>query len=109
MTDAPLNGRSAWFGTHWGTPDLDFAQQVPTPIGQVCEMCDTAIADGDDGYGMPGIVNVDGTPQLRPHWVHRECRLDDVITHLLNCCRCVYPNLTPRQRGTMAIDRLSGS
>lgn len=109
MTNAPLNGQIAWFGTHWGTPDLESAQQVPTPVGQMCEMCNAAIVEGDDGYGQPGIVTIDGQPQLRAHWMHRECRLDDILTHMFGCCRCVYPDLTPRQRGRMAIDRIHGA
>jgi hypothetical protein len=109
VINAPLNGRMAWFGRHWGSPDLAHAQEVPTPVGEVCNMCNTAIVDGDNGYGLPGIVTIDDTPRLRAHWLHRECHLDDILTHTFGCCRCVYPDLTPRERGQMAIDRIRGA
>ena len=69
-----------WVGKYWGEPwpsgICDDGEQVSTPVGRVCVLCDVPIVEGDQGSFM-------GTALLEGHGdfgaVHRECSLRSVL------------------------------
>lgn len=71
---------TVYFGRHWNAPAFDGAQKVPTPVGDICFLCDQEIQDGDDGttYANGGAV-------------HLECWLRMGLgspAHLQGMCSC---------------------
>jgi len=63
---------SAWFGESWGAPCCDPAEHVVTPTGASCVECDRRIAEGDQGFILPG-------SPTRPMVYHHICFLRTVI------------------------------
>lgn len=81
-----------YFGEPWDVPAVEGARQVPTPVGKPCAWCETTIADGDQGFLIPGAL-LGGNGKLHSSWQpwRRECLLRTVIgspAHLDGMCRC---------------------
>src|SRR4051812_15862194 len=98
-----------FFGKPWDAPITDDAEQVPTPVGSSCIMCEEPIEDGDRGfitcYWSPAGV------ALRP--VHAECQNRPALggaNHTLGpCSGCGGddapdpPGVTRRQAAILAV------
>lgn len=72
---------NVWFGTHWGAPLCDIAEQVPAPAGASCLWCEEHIEETDTGWGQ----STDGP------WAHLECFMRQMlgsVGHQLHVCRC---------------------
>jgi hypothetical protein len=82
-----------YFGDPWPSGICDEGTQVPTPIGEPCEMCGETIESYDRGSFVGVMRGEEGNlvGALAP--VHRECSLRSVlggIGHLQNHARwCV--------------------
>lgn len=60
-----------WFGKSWGAPLCKDTEQVETPIGQRCDVCEQKIVFDDQG------VMVSGPDGFVPH--HIDCFVDRVV------------------------------
>lgn len=91
-----------WFGTHWSTPELDYAVEIRTPVGRACAGCGEPIEDGDDGYAfnMP-FGATDATVRGVPF--HRGCHLAGTLSHMAGVCRCARPDISERERGRLTV------
>lgn len=67
---------SEFFGEPWPSGICDEGTQVPTPVGDLCLLCDEPIADGDRGSFMGRGVR-DLVAIMAP--VHRECSFREVM------------------------------
>lgn len=68
----------AYFGA-WTAPMLQGAEQVPTPVGELCGYCEEEVRPGQCGVIRSGVVE------------HYECQLRRVIggiNHQRGTCRC---------------------
>jgi len=84
------------FGPPWDAPNMEPSDdhqviQVPTPVGQLCTWCQTAIAEGDRGlFHAVAHINESGIHgSAEP--IHVECHLRMIlgsINHLTNRCSC---------------------
>lgn len=64
-----------FFGEPWASAVCDYGEQVPTPVGEDCLLCDEPIVASDRGLMMTGERG--GRWSLLP--IHRECELRSVI------------------------------
>lgn len=93
----------AYFGEKWDAPHLDeepdkVVVQIPTPVGEICPLCEEPVNDGDRGLMMPFVTTVDGDWVGKPRPVHAECNLRQVLgspAHLMGTCRCSGHNEPP--------------
>lgn len=78
-----------WFGESWRAPVCEPEDEVETPVGAACLLCDEPIAAGDQGIVMPfsGDI-VDGRLTARPVPEHLDCYLDSILPHGVDCPRC---------------------
>jgi hypothetical protein len=74
-----------FFGQRWDAPIVDRARFVPTPVGQVCYLCDRPIHRGDQGFIRP-LITENGPDRNLP--VHRGCDMAVTIGHLFGICSC---------------------
>jgi hypothetical protein len=74
-----------FFGESWGAPILDHARQSPTPIGELCYLCERPIEDSDQGFIRPLITEDGPGGDLA---VHRGCDMATTIGHLFGVCGC---------------------
>jgi hypothetical protein len=86
MTDTERSF-GVFFGDAWPSGICDEGKQVPTPVGELCEMCAEPICEDDRGSFVGSLTGEEGTwvPRLAP--VHRECSLRSAlggIGHLQN-------------------------
>lgn len=82
-----------YFGAPWPSGVCDDGEQVPTPVGEECLLCDQPIEDGHQGTFMIAAVASAAHPQGAETYapVHRECSLRSVlggIAHLRRTCSC---------------------
>lgn len=75
---------TAFFGPRWDAPVVDHADQVATPVGEPCALCDRPIVDGDQGT-LGVHLDTDG-PRAAP--IHRGCLLGDTMGHYFGVCSC---------------------
>lgn len=85
-----------FFGEPWPSGVCDEGTQVPTPVGETCELCSEPIEENDQGTFIGALRGEEGNLVgiLAP--VHRECSLRSVIGgigHLQNHMRwCIGAN-----------------
>lgn len=63
-----------WFGESWGAPVCEPENEVPIPLGWICESCGVAFAEGDRGVTL---VYYDEEGR-RDFPLHLDCLLDSV-------------------------------
>lgn len=101
-----------WFGEHWGAPVCDLGEHVPTPVGTPCVWCAEDIADGDQGFVIPGVASDGAT--VDAHF-HMECQLRSIfgsVGHQMGLCCCPGgtgqmedpPDMTIRQAARAAYE-----
>jgi hypothetical protein len=98
-----------YFGKAWDAPITDNAQQVPTPVGTPCLLCEVEIQEGDRGV-MVGYWGPQGA-SVAP--IHIECQFRSVMggaNHIKGTCHCSGgpddpdpPNLTMREEALAAV------
>lgn len=94
-----------WFGKSWGAPMCEPGQQVPTPIGEACYVCDEKIADGDCGFVMP-YLRANGESGVLP--AHRGCGLLPIAGHSYGLCACTeFEGLGLREAGRKLLSRMN--
>jgi hypothetical protein len=75
------------FGEPWDAPICDDAEQVPTPLGELCGWCQEALEEGDRGVLIP--YGTSAGYEMRPE--HAECHLRSMVgspSHLMGQCLC---------------------
>lgn len=78
-----------WFGESWRAPICAPEDEVGTPVGERCLLCEEPIAAGDQGVVMPFSGDlVDGVVTARLVPEHLDCFLDTVLPHGPDCPRC---------------------
>lgn len=93
-----------YFGQPWGAPFLEDAEQVPTPVGKPCLVCDEPVAEGDQGVVMPyAHTGDDGKPVSTDAAEHRECMLLGVLGHVAGTCFCHKGFASIRERGRATV------
>lgn len=82
-----MTAESEYFGslTRLTREELGEAQQVPTPVGELCLICGQAISDGDAGLIVTAI---DAQRESRRAPAHSECLLLGIIGHQFGVCNC---------------------
>lgn len=93
-----------YFGPAWDAPFIEDAQQVPTPVGELCLECQEPIAEGEQGVVMPLIYEADGAPAMRYAPEHRGCMLLGVVGHIAGTCFCHGGLGTVRERGLLTVE-----
>lgn len=79
-----------YFGAAWDTPALNGTLQVGTPIGRTCTSCREVIVRGDRGFiEILDVINNDPETGKVTH-IHAECRLDEMVGHLIGLCVCRF-------------------
>jgi hypothetical protein len=78
-----------WFGESWQAPICAPEDEVGTPVGAACLLCEAPIAEGDQGVIMPYSGElVDGLVMARMVPEHLDCFLDSILPHGVDCPRC---------------------
>lgn len=77
-----------WFGESWRAPVCEPGEEVETPVGALCLLCDEPIAQGDQGVVMPFSEVVGGLVTARLVPEHLDCFLDSILPHGPDCPRC---------------------
>lgn len=101
-----------YFGERWDAFVTDGAEQVPTPVGQLCGWCSLPIANGDRGLLIPiASLGEDGQPRYSAVPWHRECLTRSIVgspAHLDGRCTChggpVCGDLTPQRMREEALE-----
>jgi hypothetical protein len=65
-----------WFGKSWGAPINEHCGFVPTPVGEICILCDKPILEGDSGFILP---HFDYPERFLERANHRRCFLETVF------------------------------
>lgn len=52
-TGQPHGYPGGWFGESWGAPVCDYANHMPTPVGEECLMCEAVFTADDQGLTIP--------------------------------------------------------
>jgi hypothetical protein len=85
-----------YFGEPWDCPAVDGATQVPTPDGQLCDLCGEPICPGDRGW-LRGAIRGDGGRMFVSTVAHHaECELLTVVGHTWGVCSCTGFDTTSR-------------
>ena len=95
-----------YFGESWGSPLLDGARRVPTPVGERCFACKEPISEQDQG--LVRIVLVGGgiltSHEVVP--VHAECEALGIVGHQFGVCSCTGYDTTSRESARVLWQRL---
>src|ERR1043165_66795 len=79
-----------YFGPRWDTPAIEGTLEVDTPVGRPCGSCQEPIVRGDRGF-VELIDMQDNDPSTgKVTHLHAECRLDDLVGHLIGVCACRF-------------------
>lgn len=99
----PLFGEEGWSNTPAG--EMDTAYYVPTPIGDVCWLCEERVVDGDAGELM--LFPTAKTMGVRV--LHRECKMLNMFGHEVRLCSCTdYGGLSIRAAALECARRFGG-
>jgi hypothetical protein len=89
---------TVFFGVRWDAPIVDDADQVPTPVGQMCYVCGQPIEAGDRGLIRACMRWEEHPPDADGYTtsplpvaalpIHAECDMLGVLGHQFGVCRC---------------------
>jgi hypothetical protein len=80
-------GFGTYFGERWPAGVCEDGIQVPTPVGEPCELCGEDVEPGDQGSFIGAMRGEEGQWVTHLGPAHRECSLREVlggIGHLQN-------------------------
>lgn len=103
-----------WWGPEpWGPaldPDDDDVQmvKVPTPVGELCLLCEEVIQPDDSGQMTVAISGTMEEPHARVVAQHRECMSLGVVGHSVGLCTCTdYEGMSLREAALEAMRRIT--
>ncbi len=80
------------FPKRWSAAACEGLEEVGTPVGVPCLLCEEVVQYGDRGFIQDSIhLDGDGAPVVVWEPVHRECQLRAVVGslgHILRVCSC---------------------
>jgi hypothetical protein len=59
-----------WFGESWGSVVCRSLPASPTPVGELCALCEVSIVEGDQGILLP--YSSEGEKETEEPW-HLKC------------------------------------
>lgn len=65
-----------YFGKPWASDAVDGGRRIPTPVGELCYLCEEVIQADDQGYLRPGFRENGVVEKL---YAHKECDLAHVL------------------------------